>query len=144
MLTSGEVVRIFDGDLLWLVLVFNPGLAFGVRLIPPVILTVIAFIASAGLAIYLFRASNLSRRHGMPLALVMGGALGNLVDRIILGKVIDFISVDMPDFIMPRWPVFNVADSAVSIGITCLVVFTIFHQHKGEVECSGDVADRDG
>ena len=63
-----------------------------------------------------------------PLALVSGGALGNMIDRIFLsGQVIDFIEVSYRAF---HWPVFNVADSAVSIGVCWLMILT-FRQPAG-------------
>lgn len=51
-------------------------------------------------------------------ALVLGGAIGNLIDRILLGFVIDFL-----DFTV--WPAFNIADSAVTIGVICLIIYFI-------------------
>lgn len=53
------------------------------------------------------------------LALILGGALGNLVDRITTGLVVDFIEVGLGRF---RWPVFNVADSAVSVGVVLFLL----------------------
>jgi len=137
-LPRDEIIRLFDGDLIWLVFITNPGLAFGIRIIHPVILTVIAFIAAAGLGIFLFRTSSVPYRQGIPFALVMGGAIGNMIDRLIIGEVVDFISVDMPDFIMSRWPVFNVADSAVSIGVACLIFFALFIRDR---KTDGDVQE---
>ena len=121
-----EIIRLFNGDLIWLVFVQNPGIAFGIRIIPPIVLAVISFVAATALGIYIYRNPLLPYKYGLPFAFIMGGAIGNLIDRIIFGKVTDFISVDFPDFIMHRWPVFNVADSAVSIGAVCLVLATFF------------------
>jgi signal peptidase II len=56
----------------------------------------------------------------LPLALVIGGALGNLVDRIRLGRVTDFIEVYYQQW---SWPAFNVADSAISVGAVLLILF---------------------
>jgi signal peptidase II len=53
------------------------------------------------------------------LALQLGGAIGNLIDRARYGEVTDFIK-------FPHWPVFNVADSAISIGVTAVVLFLLF------------------
>ncbi len=123
-LSSGEIVRLFDGDLVWFVLVHNPGLAFGLRLLPTPALAVISLIAATALGFYLYR-YPLPTYHGFPLGLIMGGAIGNMIDRMRLGMVVDFISVDFPDFWMTRWPVFNIADSAVSIGIVWMVLVTL-------------------
>lgn len=124
--SQDDIVRIFNNDLVWFVFVLNPGFAFGLRILPSVILTIIALVVAVGLGIFLYRNPFMQYRQGIPIAFIMGGAIGNMIDRLIYGEVTDFISVDMPDFIMHRWPVFNVADSAVSIGVISLVVFSFF------------------
>ncbi len=58
--------------------------------------------------------------------MILGGAIGNLIDRIAYGYVIDFLDFDFFDFIISRWPVFNIADSAVTIGVIILVIDLIF------------------
>ncbi|MCB5286704.1 MAG: signal peptidase II [Candidatus Cloacimonetes bacterium] len=58
--------------------------------------------------------------------LVLGGALGNLIDRILLGGVTDFINVDFPDFIMDRFPIFNIADSCIFIAVCLLIIDLLF------------------
>jgi signal peptidase II len=123
-LSSGQIVKLFDGELVWFVLVHNPGLAFGLRILPTPALAVISLIAASALGFYLYR-YPLPMHQGLPFGLIMGGAIGNMIDRMRLGKVVDFISVDFPDFWMSRWPVFNVADSAVSIGIVWIVLVTL-------------------
>jgi len=57
------------------------------------------------------------------LLLVLGGALGNVIDRILLGYVIDFIAIDLFGW---EFPAFNVADSAISVGAACLIVDAVF------------------
>ncbi len=57
------------------------------------------------------------------LSLVLGGALGNLIDRVYLGKVIDFLDFHIgPN----HWPAFNVADIAISIGVVALIILSFF------------------
>jgi len=126
LLAADQVVHVFGNDLLWLILVYNPGGVFGVRLIPPIVLMAVALAASVGLGVYLYTNANFRLPMGLSLALIMGGAIGNLIDRVTIGKVVDFVSVDTPDFIMDRWPVFNVADSAVSVGVVALFLISIF------------------
>jgi signal peptidase II len=63
------------------------------------------------------------------LALILGGAIGNLIDRFAYGEVIDFIDVG---FRNTRWPVFNIADSAVTIGMIILVSLVLFEGQKEE------------
>ncbi len=65
-------------------------------------------------------------RTALPLALIIGGALGNLIDRVRFGYVIDFVHWYWNNF---HWPVFNLADSAISIAAVLLIVFS-FHSDK--------------
>ena len=63
----------------------------------------------------------------MALALVLGGALGNVIDRLLIGKVIDFIQVYYQQW---SWPIFNIADSAISIGVAILLIDAFFGGKK--------------
>ncbi|MCF7978058.1 MAG: signal peptidase II [Chromatiaceae bacterium] len=66
------------------------------------------------------------------LALIIGGAIGNLIDRIVFGHVVDFIQVYLPLIPMRLfnpWPAFNVADSAISIGVVALLIGTFRGEH---------------
>ena len=62
--------------------------------------------------------------------MVLGGALGNLIDRVLFGPVTDFFSMDFPDFIMERFPVFNIADSSIFIGVVLLIIDMLFIKDK--------------
>lgn len=110
------------GDLLRLTLVYNPGAAFGLHLgqYSRWIFTALT-IAALGLLYRLYRetlAGDL--RRVMAIALVSGGALGNLLDRLRSPRgVVDFIDVG---FNASRWPTFNVADMAVSCGAVLLAI----------------------
>jgi len=84
-------------------------------------------IAAALVILWMFargRVPRLGQR--ISLALILGGALGNLVDRISTGLVVDFIEVGIGRY---RWPVFNVADSAVTVGV---VLFILYGPHRAE------------
>ena len=72
------------------------------------------------------------------LALVLGGALGNVIDRIALGYVIDFISIDLFGW---EFPAFNVADSAISVGAACLIIDALFISKLGEVGAPTDIKE---
>lgn len=103
----------------------NTGAAFSLSL-PNESYNRIFFIATSILAIaliiyLLFRATH--KLQVWAFGLVLGGAWGNLIDRIIRGGVTDFIDFDIPDMLgMQRFPVFNVADSAIFIGMTLLII----------------------
>ncbi|MBD3408818.1 MAG: signal peptidase II [Ignavibacteriales bacterium] len=143
----GESVNVI-GEFLRITYVENPGMAFGLELSPGLKLGVSIFsiVAIVGLVWYL----HAVRDHGLPtrlgLALILSGAAGNLIDRMLYGvmyhtaplfygKVVDFISVDFFDFSLfgktyERWPIFNVADAAVTVGVALLLIFA--HKHTGE------------
>lgn len=100
----------------------NPGAAFGIlsdsawRL--PFFIT-IGLVATGAILWYISRLDPHSRWLPLSLALVLTGAVGNLIDRIRIGEVIDFIDVHWYQY---HWPAFNVADSAITVGVGMLLV----------------------
>jgi signal peptidase II len=87
--------------------------------------------AAAAIAIIAFRReiAKLRRWDQIAFGLILGGAVGNLIDRIRLGAVIDFIDIGIRDL---RWPSFNVADSAISIGVVLLAYsFIVVPRSRG-------------
>jgi signal peptidase II len=82
--------------------------------------TALAIAVSGVLVVWLRRTARGDWRTALPLALVIGGALGNLIDRVRFGHVTDFIEVYHQQW---SWPAFNVADSAISVGAVLLIVF---------------------
>lgn len=76
-----------------------------------------------GLIVWLWRLKPHEKRLGAALALILGGAIGNLVDRAWLGHVIDFIQLYYDRW---YWPTFNVADSAITVGAVLLVLDSLF------------------
>jgi len=82
---------------------------------------------SAILATWLRRTPRNDWRTALPLAFVIGGALGNLIDRIRFGHVVDFIQVYIGSW---PFPSFNIADSAISVGAVLLVFFGLFAREK--------------
>jgi signal peptidase II len=79
---------------------------------------------SVMLLVWLRRLSMGQRLQGGALALILGGALGNLFDRVLHGYVIDFIDVYYRDW---HFPVFNIADSAITVGAILLILDTLLH-----------------
>jgi signal peptidase II len=65
-------------------------------------------------------------------SMILGGAIGNLIDRIFIGGVTDFIWWDFPDFIMERWPVFNLADSSIVVALSLLVFYYLFFEKRNK------------
>jgi signal peptidase II len=88
----------------------------------------LAFLISGALAVALAKLSRNDWRNALPFALVIAGALGNVVDRLRFGYVIDFIQWYWKEF---YWPVFNLADSCIVVGATLLVLFSLIAGKRG-------------
>lgn len=88
--------------------------------------TVVAAVISVVLVIWLARVSE-KRYEALALALILGGAIGNLYDRVALGYVVDFIVVHYQDY---YWPAFNIADSAITVGAALLILDMLFGKDK--------------
>ncbi len=101
----------------------NPGGAFGLFQSWAGLLTVITVAVVVVIVLLTRRGVPLHPLAGTALALQLGGALGNLIDRLRLGYVLDFIDVRV-------WPVFNIADSAITLGVLLLVGYLIFCDRK--------------
>jgi signal peptidase II len=122
-LQLGVPVPIIDG-LLSLTLVFNPGLAFGLLgTIPPAWRWVVAALSVVALAVLVRVALRVLPTGGWPsrlaIGLIFGGAVGNLIDRARFGAVVDFVDVYWREW---HWPAFNVADSAITVGVALLAL----------------------
>jgi len=124
-LEPGEAIAVLP--ILSIVLVFNTGAAFsflaGGDGWQRWLFSGIA-IAAAVFILWLIRQGG-GRVYLAGLALILGGAIGNLVDRLLLGHVVDFILVHWRDW---SYPAFNVADSAITIGAILLVVDSFRHR----------------
>jgi signal peptidase II len=92
----------------------NTGVAFGQLQGGGVIVAILIAIAVAALVVYVTR--NAQRRWiWLPAGLLLGGAIGNVIDRLREGAVVDFLK-------LPHWPAFNVADAAITLGVLVLLV----------------------
>jgi signal peptidase II len=116
----------FLGDVVRFTYVENPGIAFGIRVTHGWLFTILSILASIGIIYYLIHQWKASAWIKASLALILGGAIGNLVDRLRFAKVADFVDVGIGDV---RWPVFNVADAAVVVGMFILFI-TLYLQEK--------------
>lgn len=123
-----EVVNVI-GDWIRFQLVFNKGAAFSSRpqdLMPFLPAWVFFLLISIVAAVVLFwfyksvdKRDYLSR---LGIVMIFGGAIGNFIDRMRMQMVVDFIDCDFPDFIMTRFPTFNVADSFVTVGVALVIL----------------------
>jgi signal peptidase II len=130
------------GSFLRITFVENPGMAFGIDLgiSSKLFLSIFSIAASIGILYYLYRVRNDGWVLKLSLALILGGAIGNLIDRIFYGviygyaplfygRVVDFIDVDFFNinlfgYSYDRWPIFNIADMSVSVGVIILLLFS--------------------
>lgn len=120
-LELGERITVFTGFDLWHVQNFGAAFSFlsdagGWQ---RWLLTGISLVASVILAVWLWRLPKTQRLLAVALAVLLAGALGNLIDRMLFGYVVDFISVYYADW---RFATFNIADAAISIGAALLVL----------------------
>lgn len=140
------------GDFLRITFIENPGMAFGIEIVDgKIFLTLFSIIASFGILFYLYIMRKEKFLFRLSLALILGGAIGNLIDRtfygviygestLFHGKVVDFIDVDFFNidlwgFHLNRFWVFNIADASVSIGVMMMLIF-----HRSFVDAEEDLA----
>lgn len=159
-MTRGQSIPVL-GDWLKLTFTTNPGMAFGIEFGPTGLITVFSIIATVLIIGYLYRVRGKYAPYEMSLALILGGALGNIIDRVFYGvifgerlmlrrelfhgQVVDFIHVNvwrgyLPEAIpffggsyMALFPIWNVADMAIVIGVAGILFFQRkFHERLSE------------
>jgi signal peptidase II len=136
----GQSINVI-GNFLRITFVENPGMAFGLDVGPiqKLFLSIFTFVAAFGLLYYLYKQRNSGFALRLGLSLILAGALGNLIDRafygvffdyapFLYGHVVDFIQVEFWDFTLfghtyETWPIFNIADSAVTVGVAIILIF---------------------
>lgn len=139
------------GDFFRITYVENSGMAFGIEIKQSGFFTVFAVFASLAILIYLFKMKGEHFIARFSMAIILGGAIGNLWDRITRGSVVDFLDceffninipefqflfVNFPGYSMTRWPVFNVADVGITVGMILLFIFVIFEKQEEKLPAS--------
>jgi len=132
-------INICCGDFIRFTLIFNKGGAFSILSEKPTLFFILSTVALIILFIIYFSSSFMSKTYIFSSALIFGGAIGNIIDRVTYGMVIDFIDVDIPNIIIPklnfylhRWPSFNIADSSITIGGIMLFWWLNQNNKKGK------------
>lgn len=134
------------GDSVRLTLHYNKGIAFGLRLFEnQAVFVLFSLLVCVFIFFYILTLELNTKPKLIILALVIGGAIGNIIDRTFLHYVIDFVDVDIPNIeipaftlfsftyeglYLPRWPIFNIADSAISIGMVLIISLLTFTKQK--------------
>lgn len=138
-MSLGQSITVIGDDLLRWTYIENPGMAFGIDPGNKLLFSIFTVGIVIWLCYYFWSVRNETMKLRVPLAIVLGGAFGNLFDRLFYGiwfqedgflhgRVVDFIDFDIPNIDMfgihmNRWPVFNIADIAVSCGVIALILF---------------------
>jgi signal peptidase II len=112
-----------------LVLVMNRGVSFGMFAghNQPLIIIIISLMILAALIVWLWRNTVLAVSIG--IGMIIGGAAGNICDRIRFGAVVDFLDFHVAGL---HWPAFNIADSFVFIGVVVLLIYSMFFEKKNQ------------
>lgn len=131
---TGEPSMEIIGRLIMFTLVYNEGGALGTNLGSSAYYLISSSIILIAVLYYIYANRHLPKL-SLPLSLIAGGAIGNIIDRIRQGRVIDFIDVDFPDidilgYQLQRWWTFNVADAAISTSIVFILIGSIFFHHQ--------------
>jgi signal peptidase II len=96
-------------------------------------LVAISSVVSGAIAVWLYRIARVERLLALALALILGGAIGNLIDRVLVGYVVDFIVVHYDNY---YFPAFNIADSAITVGAVLVILDTLI-KPKEPVQSNG-------
>jgi signal peptidase II len=151
------------GDFFRLTYIENPGMAFGIDVGGKLYFSIFSIVASIAIIYYLYRTRQERVGFRIALAMILGGAVGNLIDRVFYGllfndaplfhgKVVDFFDVDFFNisiwgYHLSRWPVFNIADASVTLGVL-LLLFThrtaIAQEGLPAVKPGGEVSVQSG
>ncbi|GHF17073.1 lipoprotein signal peptidase [Kordiimonas sediminis] len=131
---SVEILPFFNLTMVW-----NSSISMG--LIPPEWSNKYALIVGTGLIslwVLIWMLKTGSKREAIALAVVLGGAVGNLIDRIIYGAVVDFVHLHAGGY---SFYVFNVADSAITLGVILLLIDGLLADDKSPKNAAKDVSD---
>jgi len=157
----GESIKVID-DFFKITFVENPGMAFGINVgvNSKLLLSLFSLVASIGLIYYIYKIRHESFVNRFALALILGGALGNFIDRafygvfygyapLMYGKVVDFFQVEFWNFTLfgktyETWPIFNIADASVTVGVILMLIFhSSIYDKKEEKKLEADQTNQE-
>ena len=112
----------------------NTGAAFGMMKGRSLWFIIISAAASVAIVAFHREIAKMRPMERLAFGLILGGAVGNLIDRVRVGAVVDFIDIGIGSL---RWPAFNVVDSAITIGVTILAFYLLFRPRPAPSEGEG-------
>ncbi|ETT57303.1 signal peptidase II [Paenibacillus sp. FSL H8-0457] len=120
----------------------NRGAAFGILQDQLWFFIIVTIIVVGGIVWYLRKVSKEGRKL-LPtaLALVLGGALGNFIDRLIMGEVVDFLQFNFGSY---TFPIFNIADSCIVIGVGLIILDTLLERRREKMQTTSEVSGTEG
>jgi signal peptidase II len=143
-LADGQTINVI-GNFFRLKLVFNAGGALGTELGSSTFYLITSLLILLFVLYFIYNYRGV-RAVSLPMAAIAGGAVGNIIDRVRLGKVIDFLDFDFFDmnFLgreIDRWWIFNIADAAITIAIIFLLIYILFFGKRQEQKSIEKIAD---
>ena len=159
-MTLGSSKEVF-GNFFKITFIENPGMAFGIELGGKLTLSVFTLLATILIVYFIYKNRNEGLYLRISLAFILGGAVGNLIDRLFYGvvygysplfygKVVDFFHFNIPDFnvfgkAFYSWPIFNIADIAVTAGFFMILLgYKKIFDKKSAAEESGSTPEKSG
>lgn len=144
-MTYGQSIPVV-GDLFRLTYIENPGMAFGIDFGGKVFFSILSVAASIAIVAYMMHVRRSPLGFRVALSMILGGAVGNLIDRVFYGALygeaplfegrvvdffdLDFFNISIGSYHLTRWPVFNIADASVTIGVLLLLLFHRAIEHR--------------
>lgn len=123
------------GDFFRIRFVQNPGAAFSLYFNSSLLNKLLFLYMPIALILFFIYliATSKNRLSLFSYSLILGGAIGNIIDRIIFGKVTDFLDFDFPDFLIERWPTFNIADSSIVVAMILILLADLVFTKKNTI-----------
>ena len=131
VLVLGKSIKIFD-KFLYITKVYNDGVSYSMLTGKRFFIILISIIILIFLCLYMKKFKN-NKRNIIAFSCIYGGLIGNLIDRIFHGYVIDFIDFYIFNY---NYPIFNIADASICIGV-CLLIYSIYLGEDNEVSSKG-------
>ncbi len=130
LVTPGDLIGFASIQVTYLlnfVIIWNDGVSFGMLQdmgdMAPVFLSAMAGIVCIGLLVWLYQVNNMIA--GVGLSFIIAGSLGNILDRLRFGAVIDFLDFHVLSY---HWPAFNIADAAICVGVFLIIIETLLYK----------------